>query len=73
MSVNIQNDERYLHRVTLESNGTFTSLTVNSLSLNDTDLLKCIAECFVDDELDRYFGKGNTLIFQDKNERSGKL
>ncbi|KAL1261074.1 hypothetical protein QQF64_008901 [Cirrhinus molitorella] len=69
-TISVENAHRYQDRATMEFNQTTASLTVKDLSVNDTDQLRCIAECFVDKELTRYLGKGTTLLIHDKNEKN---
>ncbi len=66
--------EKYDHRIRLKSfNDTFTTLTLKSLSMNDTDSIKCIAFCNVDTSFTRINGEGITLQISDKKLGWGRF
>ncbi|KAL7849212.1 hypothetical protein SRHO_G00208350 [Serrasalmus rhombeus] len=54
--------EKYQHRVKMNSNSTFSVLTFDNLSTNDTELLFCTASCFIDGNLQKISGNGTSLI-----------
>ena len=60
-TLDIQTVEKYQRRVRITSHGTFSEITLHSLSANDTEPLFCTTTCFIDGTLTQIFGSGTSL------------
>ncbi|KAL7832222.1 hypothetical protein AOLI_G00297700 [Acnodon oligacanthus] len=68
----ILTSEKYQERVKMNSNSTFSAITFDNLSADDTEPLFCTASCFIDGNLQKISGNGTSLIIIEPQRESAR-